>query len=85
MRCPPHTLQNIHEKLKELPLKKKLTKLFQGFGKIVQIVAMKSYARRGQAFIVFDTVDAAAAAIAALQGCVSNPSLTTYLYALTLA
>lgn len=85
MRCLPHTLQNIHEKLKELPLKKKLMKLFQGFGKIVQIVAMKSYARRGQAFIVFDTVDAAAAAIAALQGCVRNPSLITRMHAPTVA
>ena len=81
-RCPPrspthscHRVQNIDEKLKELALKKKLTKLFQGCGKIVQIVAMKSYARRGQAFVVFDTVEAASAALA-LQGYVSRPCRT---------
>ncbi len=35
---------------------------------IVQIVAMSSYKRRGQAFLVFDGVDSATKAIEKLQG-----------------
>ena len=54
--------------MKEGELKKALTAVFKQFGRILQIVAMKSYRRRGQAFVVFDKVSSAKAAISAMQG-----------------
>eukprot|EP00041_Stephanoeca_diplocostata_P012767 m.214744 g.214744 ORF g.214744 m.214744 type:complete len:339 (+) comp19077_c0_seq2:126-1142(+) len=62
---PNNTLyiQNLDEKIKEKDLKTKLKAIFKQFGNILQIVAMKSYSRRGQAFVVFDSVQAATKAL----------------------
>ena len=56
---------NEKEKLSEL--KKALTTLFSKFGKILNIVAMSSFSRKGQAFVVFETIEQATAALTQLQ------------------
>lgn len=48
-------VNNLPEKGKKVELEKKLRSIFSQFGKILQIVCMKSFARKGQAFIVFDS------------------------------
>eukprot|EP00053_Salpingoeca_punica_P009089 m.81363 g.81363 ORF g.81363 m.81363 type:complete len:310 (-) comp14872_c0_seq4:309-1238(-) len=65
-----HTIRvnNLDEKIKEAQLKTNLHAIFDQFGKIVQIVAMKSLKRRGQAFIVFDTIESAVKAHGTMQG-----------------
>jgi hypothetical protein len=48
-------------------LKKNLTDIFSKFGKILDIVAMSSFSRKGQAFVVYETVEEAEKAMASLQ------------------
>eukprot|EP00730_Choanoeca_flexa_P009240 TRINITY_DN12615_c3_g1_i4.p1 TRINITY_DN12615_c3_g1~~TRINITY_DN12615_c3_g1_i4.p1 ORF type:complete len:308 (+),score=59.36 TRINITY_DN12615_c3_g1_i4:38-961(+) len=67
---PPNNtiyINNLNEKVKEKELKKSLQAIFEQFGKILQIVAMSSVKRRGQAWVVFDNVDSAKKALAAMQ------------------
>ena len=45
-----------------------LRELFSEYGTIIDIVAKKSLKRRGQAFVVYDNVDSAQAAIDELSG-----------------
>lgn len=52
-------VRNLNEKIKIPVLKEKLTSEFEAFGKILDVVAHKNLRMRGQAFIVFDSVDAA--------------------------
>lgn len=57
---PPNNtiyISNLNEKVKEANLKKELEAIFKDYGKILQIVAMKSLTRRGQAFVVFENLD----------------------------
>jgi len=61
-------INNINEKIKLTELKKTLATVFGEYGKILQIVAMSSLARRGQAFIVFGSVESAQKAVDARQG-----------------
>lgn len=49
-------------------IKEELMTLFSPFGEIVQIIAMRSYWRRGQAFVAFRDQAAATKAMTALQG-----------------
>lgn len=49
-------------------LKKCLYAIFSQFGKIVDIVALKTYRLRGQAWIVFSDVSASTNALRAMQG-----------------
>lgn len=49
-------------------LKKCLYAIFSQFGKIVDIVAMKTYRLRGQAWIVFADVSASTTALRSMQG-----------------
>lgn len=65
---PTLYVNNLNEKVPEQELKQNLTAAFEQFGKILQIVAMKSYRRRGQAFIVFDGVESAQQAVEQMQG-----------------
>lgn len=67
---PSHTIyvSNLEEKVPEKELKTDLEAMFTQFGKILRIVAMNSLKRRGQAFIVFDTVESATSALNTMQG-----------------
>ena len=49
-------------------LKKCLYAIFSQFGKIVDIVALKTYRLRGQAWIVFSDISASTNALRAMQG-----------------
>ena len=49
-------------------LKKCLYAIFSQFGKIVDIVALKTYRLRGQAWIVFSDVSASTNALRSMQG-----------------
>lgn len=61
-------VQNLYEKLKKEELKKCLYACFSQFGKIVDIVALKTFRLRGQAWVVFADVSSATAAMRAMQG-----------------
>jgi len=67
---PANTIyvNNLNEKIKPEDLKKALRAVFNQFGNICDIVAMKSIKRKGQAYISFDDVENAKAAINAMQG-----------------
>jgi U2 small nuclear ribonucleoprotein B'' len=45
-----------------------LRTLFGEYGKVIDIVAKRSIKRRGQAFVVFDSVDSATRALEDVQG-----------------
>lgn len=64
---PTLYISNLNEKIKEDELRKNLQAIFEQFGKILKIVAMKSLKRRGQAFIIFDETESATNALEALQ------------------
>jgi RNA recognition motif-containing protein len=49
-------------------LKKSLYAIFSQFGQILDIVALKTLKMRGQAFVIFKDVPAAAAAMKSMQG-----------------
>ncbi|GLJ38478.1 hypothetical protein SUGI_0784010 [Cryptomeria japonica] len=61
-------VNNLNEKVKKEELKKSLYAAFSQFGRIVDIVALKTMKLRGQAFIVFDEVTAASNALRQMQG-----------------
>jgi len=61
-------VNNLNDKINTETLKKSLREVFAAFGGIIDIVAMKSLKRRGQAWIVFRDVSAATNALKALQG-----------------
>lgn len=67
---PNQTLyvSNLYEKLKQEELKKILYACFSPHGKIIDVVAVKSFRLRGQAWIVFDDISAATDALRSLQG-----------------
>ncbi|GAM90208.1 hypothetical protein ANO11243_082490 [Dothideomycetidae sp. 11243] len=61
-------INNLEEKLKIPALKETLQGLFAEYGTIIDIVAKKSLKRKGQAFVVYETVESAQAAIDDLDG-----------------
>ncbi|KAF1821407.1 uncharacterized protein K489DRAFT_389384 [Dissoconium aciculare CBS 342.82] len=61
-------VRNLDERIKIPALTEALRDIFGEFGEIVDIVAKKNLKAKGQAFVVFDSVDAAQDAIDALQG-----------------
>jgi RNA recognition motif-containing protein len=67
---PNETLyvQNLNEKARIKDLKQKLHALFSPYGPVLDIRAQRVLAMRGQAFITFDSVQAATEALQALQG-----------------
>jgi len=60
---PTLYVNNINEKIKIDELKKALFHVFSQFGPIVEISAFKDLRRRGQAWVVFETVASAAKAL----------------------
>jgi len=67
---PNHTIRvnNLNEKVKGPKLKGALKAVFKQFGDILEVVAMDSLKRRGQAFIVFDKLESAEDAKTRMQG-----------------
>merc|ERR1719311_706737 len=61
-------VNNLNDKINVETLKKSLREVFSAFGGILDIVAMKSLKRRGQAWIIFKEVSAATNALKSLQG-----------------
>lgn len=62
-------LNNLNEKVKRGELKKTLYATFSQFGRIMQIICKGSFRLKGQAWIIFDEVTAAAAARRQLHNC----------------
>ncbi|KAI9296525.1 RNA recognition protein [Neoconidiobolus thromboides FSU 785] len=60
-------VNNLNDKIHKEDLKKNLYNLFTTYGTIVDIIALKTKKCRGQAFIVFDNMPSATAALKALQ------------------
>ena len=67
-KCHTIFVNNLSEKVKTPSMKKALDASFKQFGTIVDIVAMNSISRRGQAYISFDQIEQADAAMKAMQG-----------------
>merc|ERR1711981_280911 len=68
---PPNNtirVNNLNEKVKGVKLTKAINAVFKQFGDILEIVAMDSLKRRGQAFVVFDKIEAATEAKQRMQG-----------------
>lgn len=61
-------MRNLEERIKIPELTSALSEIFSEYGTIIDIVAKKSLKRRGQAFIVFDSPDAAQRALEEVQG-----------------
>lgn len=61
-------MNNLNEKVKGAKLQSALKAVFKQFGDILEIVAMESVKRRGQAFVVFDKLEAAEDAKTRMQG-----------------
>jgi len=66
--CNTIYVNNLNEKIKPEDLKKALRAVFHQFGKICDIIAMKSMKRKGQAYISFEDIENAKAAVTAMQG-----------------
>jgi len=67
---PNQTLyvNNLNDKINTETLKKSLREVFAAFGGIIDIIAMKSLKRRGQAWIIFKEIPSATNALKSLQG-----------------
>lgn len=61
-------MKNLEERIKIDQLKEALSEIFSEYGNIIDLVAKKNLKAKGQAFIVFDDVDAAQRAIEEVQG-----------------
>ncbi|EFJ51333.1 hypothetical protein VOLCADRAFT_103581 [Volvox carteri f. nagariensis] len=71
MDIPPNQtiyINNLYEKLGKEELKKCLYAMFSQFGRIMDVVAMKTYRLRGQAWVVFTDTAAATNALRTMQG-----------------
>ncbi|KAI9292542.1 small nuclear ribonucleoprotein polypeptide B [Neoconidiobolus thromboides FSU 785] len=56
-------ISNLNEEVRILDLKMALETKFKKYGNILDIIAQKNLRMRGQAFVVFDTIDAAKKAV----------------------
>ncbi|KAL5963481.1 U2 small nuclear ribonucleoprotein B [Taenia solium] len=67
---PNHTLyvNNLNDKMKKADLKRALYYLFSPYGRVLEIIAMKTPKMRGQAFIIFQALTSATTALRVLQG-----------------
>ncbi|KAJ6119716.1 U1 small nuclear ribonucleoprotein [Penicillium sp. IBT 18751x] len=68
---PPNStvyVKNLEERIKVEQLKVALEEIFSEFGNVLEIVAKTNLKAKGQAFIVFDSVDAATRAIDEVNG-----------------
>ncbi|OUS41896.1 putative U2snrB small nuclear ribonucleo protein U2B [Ostreococcus tauri] len=69
-RLRSHTVyvQNLNEKVNQTDLKSALYAVFSPVGKVVEILSAKTYKLRGQAWVVFESQDAATRAVNSLNG-----------------
>ncbi|EDL47272.1 U1A small nuclear ribonucleoprotein [Plasmodium vivax India VII] len=67
---PNETLyvKNLNDRIKIDEMKKNLKDLFKQYGVIEDLVVMKSFWRKGQAWVVYDNVESSTKALNALQG-----------------
>ncbi|KAJ9105259.1 hypothetical protein QFC21_001626 [Naganishia friedmannii] len=65
---PTLYINNLESKVKKDELRRQLYALFVPYGKILDVVAAKGSKMRGQAFVVFEEISAATAAMRALVG-----------------
>ncbi|KAL8726396.1 MAG: hypothetical protein Q9166_006747 [cf. Caloplaca sp. 2 TL-2023] len=68
---PPNStvyVKNLEERIKIDDLKEVLTETFSEYGNIIDLVAKKNLKAKGQAFVVFEDVEAAERAIKEVQG-----------------
>lgn len=61
-------INNINEKVKKDELKKALHAIFSQFGKVLDVVSLKTFRLRGQAWVVFEGVTQATNALRSIQG-----------------
>jgi U1 small nuclear ribonucleoprotein A len=61
-------VNNLNDKINTETMKKSLREVFAAFGGIIDIIAMKSLKRRGQAWIIFKEMSSATNALKSLQG-----------------
>ena len=61
-------MKNLEERIKLDQLKEALTEIFSEYGNVIDLVAKRNLKARGQAFVVFDEVEAAERAIKEVQG-----------------
>ena len=66
--CQTQYINNLNEKVKKAPLKKALYEAFSQFGRVLEIVTTRGEKMRGQAWICFESVEAATNAMAKFQG-----------------
>ncbi|KAI1917777.1 hypothetical protein LOZ61_000397 [Ophidiomyces ophidiicola] len=64
----PLKVRNLEERVKVEELKEALSEIFSEYGSILEIVAKTNLRAKGQAFIVFDSVDSATRAIDEVNG-----------------
>uniref|UniRef100_T1J4D5 RRM domain-containing protein n=1 Tax=Strigamia maritima TaxID=126957 RepID=T1J4D5_STRMM len=61
-------INNLNEKTKLSELKKSLFAIFSQFGQILDIVALKTLKKKGQAFVIFKQIESGTNAMHAMQG-----------------
>lgn len=61
-------IKNLNDRVNIKALRAELREMFSKFGTIIDLIALTSFWRKGQAFIVFDSVDAAKQALTEMQG-----------------
>ena len=61
-------IRNLEERIKPDQLKEALSEIFSEYGNIIDLVAKRNLKAKGQAFVVFDEVEAAEKAIDEIQG-----------------
>ncbi|KAL6576881.1 hypothetical protein OROMI_011157 [Orobanche minor] len=73
-------IRNLNEKVKKEELKRSLYALLSQYGRILDIVALKTANLRGQAWVVFSEVTAASSAVRQMQNFpfYDKPMLVTY-------
>lgn len=72
MSQPNETLyiKNLNDKVNKEELRQQLFALFTTYGRVIDVVALKTQKMRGQAFLVFSDLAGATAALRACEGIV---------------
>lgn len=63
-------IKNLNDKVQKDELRQQLFALFTTYGRVIDVVALKTQQMRGQAFIVFSDLAGATAALRACEGIV---------------
>ena len=87
MSIPPNQtlyLRGLNEKTSKQQLRHLLYCLFSQFGKVLDVVAMKTLKMRGQAFVVYGRIEEATLAMRSLQGLpfLDRPLVSVLIYRL---